>query len=76
MEALGEWVLINPNKTDSMLSSSVTYENEGTVISVGESVTTLKEGDRVHFKGKADLLFKVEDKEIFKVKYQDIVCKL
>ena len=76
MKALGEWVLIDPNKTDSMLSSSVTYENDGTVISVGEGVTTLKEGDRVHFKGKSDLLFRVEEREVFKVKYQDIVCKL
>lgn len=86
MRALGEWVLIEPKKVVGMLNDSVTYENEGTVISVGEGVPhhmntvvfeqTVKAGDLVHFRGKSDLLFEVEGVEFFKVKYQDIVCIL
>lgn len=86
MRALGEWVLIEPRKVVGMLNDSVTYENEGTVIAVGEGVPhkhgvvgsdqTIRAGDEVHFRGKSDLLFEIHGVEIFKVKYADIVCIL
>lgn len=91
MRALGEWVLIEPKKVVGLLNDSVTYENEGKVISVGEGVPhhmnphhtstaafeqTIKTGDLVHFRGKSDLLFEIQGVEFFKVKYQDIVCIL
>lgn len=76
MKALGEWVLIEPKKVESMLNDKVTYENEGRVISAGEMISTLKEGDIVHFRGKSDLMFEIQGDKIFKVKYGDIVCIL
>lgn len=78
MTVLGESVLILPDKVKEsvIITEEVkTLSDRAIVVSVGEGVSTVGEGDRIFFNNKAGRFIELDDKEFVLVHITDIFIK-